>query len=246
LLQEFFLKNRKKVDIYKPMAYIINETKEEVNKMSEISTEPKQKPTHIRRSLGSDMRPKRLPTVLTEEEQAALLGAPNPNKRIGLRNLCLVRLMLNVGLRSAEVLKLKVRDIDWQSGKVMVIEGKGKKDRALWIGAEDLDLLKKWRQHKAQLPESEFLFTTLDGKRLKDRYLRCMVKRLALQAGIDKDVHPHMLRHTFATDLFRQTKNLRLIQKALGHAQLTSTQIYTHIVDDELEEALKTFRGRKK
>jgi integrase/recombinase XerD len=76
-----------------------------------------------------------------------------------------------------------------------------------------------------------------------DRYLRCMVKRLAKQAGIDKDVHPHMLRHTFATDLLRQTKNLRLAQKALGHAQITSTQIYTHIVDDELEEALKTFRA---
>ena len=70
-----------------------------------------------------------------------------------------------------------------------------------------------------------------------------MVKRLARQAGIDKDVHPHMLRHTFATDLFRKTKNIRLIQKALGHAQITTTQIYTHIVDDELEEAMKTFRA---
>jgi site-specific recombinase XerD len=221
------------------------ETREEVNKMPEISAEPKLKlkPPHTRRGLGSELRPKRLPTVLTEEERTALLGAPNPNQRIGLRNLCLLRLMLNGGLRSAEVLKLKVRDLDWQTGKVMVVKGKGNKDRALWIGAEDLELLEKWRHHRAQLPESEFLFTTLDGKRLKDRYLRCMVKRLALQAGIDKDVHPHMLRHTFATDLFRQTKNLRLTQKALGHAQLTSTQIYTHIVDDELEAALKTFRG---
>lgn len=69
------------------------------------------------------------------------------------------------------------------------------------------------------------------------------MKRLAKQAGIDKDVHPHMLRHTFATDLLRKTKNLRLAQKALGHAQITSTQIHTHIVDDELEEALKTFRA---
>jgi integrase/recombinase XerD len=73
-----------------------------------------------------------------------------------------------------------------------------------------------------------------------------MVKRLAKQAGIAKDVHPHMLRHTFATDLLRKTKNLRLAQKALGHAQITSTQIYTHIVDDELEEALKTFRAGSK
>jgi integrase/recombinase XerD len=181
--------------------------------------------------------------VLNEDEQEALLQQPNPNRRTGLRSLCLLRLMLNTGLRAAEVLNLKVSDIDWQGGKVMVREGKGKKDRTLWIGAADLKLLKKWLKYQAKLPESAFLFTTSDGKRLQDRYLRCMVKRLAKQAGIDKDVHPHMLRHTFATDLLRKTKNLRLAQKALGHAQITSTQIYTHIVDDELEEALKTFRA---
>jgi integrase/recombinase XerD len=181
--------------------------------------------------------------VLTEDEQKALLRQPNPNRRTGLRSLCLLRLMLNTGLRAAEVLNLKVNDIDWQSGNVMVREGKGKKDRSLWIGDADLKLLKKWRKYQEKLPESAFLFTTSDGKRMQDRYLRCVVKRLAQQAGIAKDVHPHMLRHTFATDLLRTTKNLRLAQKALGHAQITSTQIYTHIVDDEMEEALKTFRS---
>jgi integrase/recombinase XerD len=198
---------------------------------------------NTRKGFPRDFQPKRLPTVLTEEEQAALLQQSNPKTRIGLRNLCLLRLMLNTGLRAAEVLNLKVKDIDWRSGKVMVRQGKGKKDRTLWIGAQDLGLLKKWLKVRAQLPESDFLFTTQDGKRLQDRYLRFMVKRLAKQAGIDKDVHPHMLRHTFATDLLRKTKNIRLAQKALGHAQITSTQVYTHIVDDELEEALKTFRA---
>jgi integrase/recombinase XerD len=181
--------------------------------------------------------------VLNEGEQEALLQQPNPNRRTGLRSLCLLRLMLNTGLRAAEVLNLKVNDIDWRSGNLMVREGKGKKDRTLWIGEADLKLLEKWLKYQAKLPGSAFLFTTFDGKRLQDRYLRCRVKRLAKQAGIDKDVHPHLLRHTFAADLLRQTKNLRITQKALGHAQITSTQIYTHIVDDELEEALKTFRA---
>jgi integrase/recombinase XerD len=195
------------------------------------------------RGFKRESRPRRLPTVLTEKEQEALLQQPNPNSPNGLRSLCLLRLMLNTGLRASEVLNLKVSDIDCQSGKVMVREGKGKKDRTLWIGEADIRLLKKWMKCQAKLPESVFLFTSSKGKRLQDTYLRRIVKRLAQQAGIDKDVHPHMLRHTFATDLLRQTKNLRLAQKALGHAQITTTQIYTHIVDDELEEALKTLRA---
>lgn len=182
---------------------------------------------------------RKLPEVLTAEEQEKLLAQPNPKCRTGLRNLCMIRLMLNVGLRASEVLNLRPQDIDWMSGKLMVREGKGKKDRTLWIGEEDLDLLRQWREKR---PGGEFLFTTLRGERLDDRYLRAMVKRLARKAGIAKDVHPHTLRHTFATDLYRETKNIRLTQKALGHADLSTTMIYTHIVDEELEEALKSFR----
>jgi site-specific recombinase XerD len=194
----------------------------------------------------SARKPQRLPEVLTLEEQAALLRQPNPKCLNGLRNLCLLRLMLNTGLRASEVLKLKNRDIDWNSGRLMVREGKGKKDRTLWVGEEDLSLLKLWMERKAKLPKSELIFTTRGGQLILDRYLRRMVKRLAKKAGIFKDVHPHTLRHTFATDLLRQTKNLRLTQKALGHAHISSTQVYTHIVDEELEEALKTFRNGSK
>ena len=195
---------------------------------------------------GSPRKPRRLPEILTQEEQEALLGQPNANNLIGLRNLCLLRLMLNTGLRAAEVLNIKTRDIDWSTGKLMVRQGKGKKDRSSWIGEEDLTLLQRWVIKKGRLPESAWLFVTRDGKMIQTRYLRKMVKRLATKAGIAKDIHPHTLRHTFATDLYRQTKNLRLTQKALGHSQISSTMIYTHIVDDELEEALKTFRDAGK
>ena len=104
---------------------------------------------NARKGFGRSSQPKRLPTVLTEEEQEALLKQPNPHQRTGLRNLCLLRLMLNTGLRAAEVLDLKVKDVDWRSGKMMVREGKGKKDRTLWIGKEDLEILKKWLKLKA-------------------------------------------------------------------------------------------------
>jgi integrase/recombinase XerD len=90
--------------------------------------------------------------------------------------------------------------------------------------------------------DAEFVFATLDGKEVSVRYVEQMVKRLGIRAGIEKDVHPHTLRHSFATDLYRETKNILLTQKALGHANLATTQIYTHLVDSDLEEALKSFR----
>lgn len=182
---------------------------------------------------------RRLPEILTPEEQTRLLEQPNPNCRTGLRNLCMIRIMLNIGLRASEVISLKAKHIDWLSGKVYIKQGKGNKDRILWLGEDDLNLLRQWREVK---PESEYLFTTLQGNTLNDRYLRAMVKRLGEQAGISKDVHPHMCRHTFATDLYRETKDIRLVQKALGHSDLSTTMIYTHIVDEELEQALKFFR----
>lgn len=190
---------------------------------------------------------RRIPEVLTEEEQERLLRQPNPRYRTGSRNLSLLRLMLDLGLRSAEMLSLKIDDIDWMSGKITVRQGKNNKDRVLWLGENDLELLRSWRERKSSIPrKNDLLFVTLKGDPVLDRYLRYMVKRYARKAGISKDVHPHMLRHSFATDIYRETKNLRLTQKALGHASLSTTEIYTHIVDQELEEALKTFRKNGK
>ncbi len=188
----------------------------------------------------------KLPEVLTGEERILLLRQPNRRAPTGLRNRCLMQVMLDAGLRASEVLKLKVKDLDWMSGKLKVKQGKGKKDRILWLNQQALDLLKKWREkrpHQADGCPTELLFTTLDGKPLSDRYLRAMVERYAKKADLSKDVHPHTLRHTFATDLYRETKNIRLVQKALGHSGLSSTMIYTHIVDEELEEALRGFRA---
>lgn len=184
-------------------------------------------------------KPRRIPEVLTDEELHLLLAQPNPKCPTGLRNLAMMRLMADTGLRVSEVLNLTVGDIDWMSGRLTVREGKGKKDRILWMNEDLLTLLQAWRDKRHN---GDSLFMTLDGEPMSDRYVRAMVKRLATKAGIIKDVHPHTLRHTFATDLYRDTKNLRMTQKALGHSDLSTTQIYTHIVDDELEDAMKTFR----
>ena len=188
--------------------------------------------------------PRKVPEILNELERGALLARPNRKCPTGLRNHCMMRLMLNLGLRVSEVIHLKVNDIDWTSGRLVVRAGKGNKDRTLWLNEADLELFGHWRGRKAV--QAELLFTTLKGAELDTRYIREMVKRLAKKAGIPKDVHPHTLRHTFATDLYRETKNIRLTQKALGHSDLSTTMIYTHVIDDELEDALKNFRNISK
>ena len=182
-----------------------------------------------------------VPEVLTEDERGALLKQPSKRAPTGLRNLTMMRMMLDTGLRVSEVLSLRVSEVDWMSGKVTVKQGKGRKDRILWLNEDALGQLRAWRERRPVA--TELLFTTLAGKRVRDNYLWAMVKRYAGKAGIDKNVHPHTLRHTFATDLYRETKNIRLVQKALGHADLSTTMIYTHIVDEELEDALRTFRS---
>ena len=185
-------------------------------------------------------RPRKLPEILNAAERKALLAAPRLRAPTGHRDLCLITLMLNAGLRASEALHLRVRDIDWTSGQLMVREGKGKKDRTLWLNEADLELLRSWKARRPAL--GELLFTTLHGTPVKDRDMRAMVKRRAQKVGLTKDVHPHMLRHTFATDLYRVTKDIRLVQKTLGHADLSTTMIYTHLVDDDVAHAMRTFR----
>ncbi len=184
---------------------------------------------------------KRLPEVLTGEEQQALLAVPNKRYPTGYRNYLLITVMLNTGLRVAETLALKVDDIDRPSGKLQVREGKGGRDRVLWICPKTIDAIETWLTRRPA--HSEHLFSTLKGGKMCDRYIRDFIKRYAVKAGIKKDVHPHLLRHTFATDLLSKNGDIRLVQKALGHASITTTTIYTHIVDEQLKSALLTLRA---
>jgi integrase/recombinase XerD len=137
------------------------------------------------------------------------------------------------------------------SGQLKVVQGKGSKDRILWLPEEDLELLQNWKQRQTKKAgkKLEYVFTAMSkgtlGNKLDNRYVQDMVKRYAKKAKIPKNVSPHTLRHCYGSDLLRQTKNIRMVQKALGHNQLNTTMIYTHIVDDELENELKNFRKKE-
>ncbi|MBU4056230.1 MAG: tyrosine-type recombinase/integrase [Proteobacteria bacterium] len=183
---------------------------------------------------------RKIPEVLTDDERAALLEAPSTRYPTGLRNLCMLRVMLDAGLRVGELVNLEPRDINMTSGKLHVHQGKGGKDRVLWLGEDDIELIGRWLEVR---PRGKKLFTTLKGGPLDTRYIRAMVERVAARAGINRRIHPHLLRHSFATDLLRDTGRLDLVQKALGHSSIQTTSIYLHLVDGELESALKFFRA---
>ena len=165
------------------------------------------------------------------------------------RNKTIVILFLNAGLRLSELLNLKWKEINLISGKLKVVESKGAKDRILYLADNTIKKLKDWKDRQVKeidkrIDEANIrlVFTTLKNNKMDTSNIRKMIKKYAEKADINKNISPHTLRHTFATDLYRESKNIRLVQKALGHSDLSTTMIYTHIVDDELEKALKTFR----
>ena len=182
--------------------------------------------------------PRKLPKFLDADEKRQLTSVFNSRYDSGVKNLCMVRLMLEAGLRVSELCALRVRDLNMATCQLDVRDGKGGKDRTLWVSHELRDLVGEWLERR---PAGEWLFPTRTGKQTSARSVRRTVKHYAEKAGIEwaDEVSPHTLRHTFATNLLRRTGNLRLVQKALGHADISTTQIYTHVVDEELEAAMK-------
>ena len=145
----------------------------------------------------SNRRSRKLPEVLTAEEQVALLKQPNPRYPTGERNRLMLSLMLNTGLRLSEATGLQWRDLDLNSGKLFIREGKGAKDRVLWVGERDLGLLRSWPNRQAGIIEHlpMHIFTTRAGRPVSARYVQQMVNRCATRVGIKRHIHPHFPTH---------------------------------------------------
>lgn len=188
---------------------------------------------------------RKIPEFLTDQEQEALINVFNVRYFNSVRNKTMVILDLNTGLRLSEIIDLQWRHINLTTGQLKVVQGKGEKDRMLWIDDDTIEVLKSWRVKQAdKLGECEYVFTTNTKKQLDSRAIRRMIEEYSIKAGITKHITPHTLRHSYATDLLRATNNIVKVQKALGHADLSTTMIYTHIVDDEFENDLKNFRKK--
>lgn len=185
---------------------------------------------------------RKLPKTIAADEARRLLAAPNITCPTGLRDRCMLELMYRAGLRVGEVCALRPRDVDLAAGTIRVTNGKGG-DGTAYFDAESLRvLLEQWKAARRQLPKSDYLFCTLKGGQVGVRHVQQMIKRRACKAGIETRVTPHMLRHSFGTELLGEGFNLREVQEAMRHADIGTTQIYTHVLDEGLRAKIQQRR----
>ena len=176
---------------------------------------------------------RRLPDVLSVEETVALLSQPDLRTPLGLRDRTILEVLYAGGLRVSELVRLDVSDIDLRRGEVRVL-GKGDKERIGLLGEPAVHWLRAYlaeaRPKLAGGPGAvAAAFINRRGGRLTARSIQSLLRRYTVMAGIDKRVTPHVLRHTFATHLLDGGADLRVVQELLGHAQLSTTQVYTHV-----------------
>lgn len=190
----------------------------------------------------------KLPNVLSIEEIEAILIAPNRSKPQGKRDVAMLELLYGSGMRISELIALDLADIHLTMGFVRVF-GKGGKERIVPLGKSALAALTAYLegargQLQGKYPKTEAFFINQRGKRLTRQGCWKLMKEHALKAGIQHELTPHTLRHSFATHLVENGADLRAVQEMLGHADISTTQIYTHISKTRLSEVYKQFHPR--
>jgi len=180
------------------------------------------------------------PVFLNDREYTSLLKTIKPNSAWpAQRDLAIVILFRNTGIRLAELTSLNVEDVNLDD-KQIVIKAKGGKIVTKFINLNCRQALKAWlRLRKKLQPDTDALFPSQIMTRITTRQIQKRLNLWSDKAGIEKNISPYVLRHTFATRLYSQNSNLRLVQKALGHVNISTTQIYTHVLDEEMENALE-------
>ncbi len=194
--------------------------------------------------------PKRLPTVLSEDEVELLLDQPDPETESGARDKAMLETMYACGLRVSELCALKLKDIHASNNVIVVDKGKGAKGRIVPISPFALEWLLHYVNHhrsRNKGRKSPYVFLNRQGEVISRQYFFMSVKRYAKQAGIERseEISPHTLRHCFATHLLENGAEIRAVQEMLGHAHLSTTQIYTHVSSRRVFEAYQAFASRR-
>lgn len=188
-----------------------------------------------------------LPTYLSVEEVERLLDAPNMKSPSGIRDKAMLELMYASGLRVSELLELEKANINLKKG-IVIVFGKGAKERKVPMGDFALEYVVKYINQvrgKFHGADSKYLFLNKKGKPLSRVYFFKQIKKYASEVGIEKEISPHTLRHCFATHLLEGGAQLRTVQEMLGHANIATTQIYTHVSKDRIISAYDLFINKK-
>jgi integrase/recombinase XerC len=188
-------------------------------------------------SLATPKQEKKLPNFLTEAEVIKLLEAPDAATEAGLRDRAILETLYSTGMRVGELVALNYENIDFISG-VIKVRGKGKKERLVPVGESALKAIKAYLD-KRVVPDGEskrVLFLNKRGRRINQRTIRRVIEKYIKVFCAKTGISPHTLRHSFATHLLDRGADLRSVQELLGHANLSTTQIYTHITAQRLKE----------
>ena len=188
-----------------------------------------------------------LPDTLSESDVVALLDAPDKSTPLGLRDLTMVELLYATGLRVSELVNLTLNQINLNQGVVRIV-GKGNKERLVPMGEQAQTLLqaylKQGRHEILKSRSSEHIFVTHRGGKMTRHAFWHIIKKYAQIAGIKQHLSPHTLRHAFATHLLNHGADLRVVQMLLGHSDLSTTQIYTHVAKERLKQLYETHHPR--
>ena len=178
---------------------------------------------------------KRLPKTLNVDEISQLLDSSanekqTDNKPLVSRDVAMMEMLYASGLRLSELKALNLQDIDWQQ-QTVTVTGKGQKQRRIPFGTKAREALSGWLTHREKMAADDeaAVFVSQRGSRVSNSCIQKRLKKMALTQGLNTNVYPHMLRHSFATHILESSKDLRSVQELLGHANLTTTQIYTHL-----------------
>ncbi len=213
--------------------YMVMEGKISVNPMSSVNTLKLQK---------------HLPEVLNYNAIEEMLRAPDCNNKLGIRDKAMLELMYATGARVSEVASIKVSWINFDYGFIRC-QGKGSKQRIVPMGSEAAKAIKRYLQEVRPLllkieDEEPLLFLSRTGKKLRRENIWSLVKKYALKAGIRSNISPHTLRHSFATHLLEGGADLRSVQEMLGHSNISTTQVYTHVDRKYLKATHQKFHPR--
>jgi integrase/recombinase XerD len=180
-----------------------------------------------------------LPKALTEDEVESLLDAPDTDDALGHRDRTMLEVLYATGLRVTELVNLRLNQINLNQG-VMRVVGKGDRERLIPLGEESVDWIEQFlRGPRTEIlldRQSDFLFPTRRGDHMTRQAFWHLIKRYAAKASVDKKLSPHTLRHAFATHLLNHGADLRVVQMLLGHSDLSTTQIYTHVARERLKD----------